>query len=230
MIDDLLNPAKVRTEKKSLITEISRYEIESIVMNHPAIFIETYPQRIVNNIYFDTNSMSHYFDNVNGVSERLKVRIRWYGELIGFIENPVLELKIKKGNLGGKRSFPLHSFYLDKEYSLETQQKLFAASGLPDGLIEYLKSLRFSMLNRYCRKYFESADHRFRITIDFDMEFYKLDPANNSFEEKIVNYESTVLELKCSDKDEVFAESITNYFPFRMTKNSKYASGIKTLY
>ena len=230
MIADILSPTSFRYERKFLISELNRYEIESIVKLHPAIFSEIHHQRFVNNIYFDTINLSNYFDNVIGISQRLKVRIRWYEELFGFIEKPVLELKIKKGFLGGKIRFPLDSFYLDRGYSLKAQQDIFAKSGVPDALTESLKSLRFALLNRYGRKYFESADHKFRITIDFDMEFYKIDPANNSFIEKIADHNNTVLELKYSDKDDDEARFITNYFPFRMTKSSKYVSGIEKLY
>ena len=230
MLVDILNPTSFRYERKFLVSGLSKYEIESIVKNHPAIFMEAYPQRYVNNIYFDTNSMAYYFDNVEGLSERLKVRIRWYGNLFGFVEAPVLEFKIKKGLVGGKDTFPLNSFQLDEKHSQKVQQELFAESDLPDALVEYLKQLQFSLLNRYCRKYFESADRKFRITIDFDMEFYKLHPANNLFNEKIIDHSNTVVELKYSDKHDDLARSIASHFPFRVTKSSKYASGIERLY
>lgn len=45
--------------------------------------------------------MLAYQDNLIGISDRMKVRIRWYGALLGLIEEPVLELKIKRGFLGG---------------------------------------------------------------------------------------------------------------------------------
>ena len=230
MIADILNPTSFRYERKFLNSELDRYELESIVKLHPAIFSEIYHQRFVNNIYFDTINWSSYFDNAIGISQRLKVRIRWYGDLFGFIKKPVLELKIKKGFLGGKLKYPLDSFYLGSDYSLEVQQGIFAKSGVPDILAEHLKSLKFALLNRYSRKYFESADRKFRITIDFDMEFYKIDSTNNSFIERIVDHNNTVLELKYSDKDDDDAGSITNHFPFRMTKSSKYVSGIEKLY
>ena len=230
MIADILNPRDFRYERKFLISELDRHEVESIVKFNSAIFSEIYTQRFVNNIYFDTISHSNYFDSIMGASQRLKSRIRWYGDLFGLIEQPTLELKIKRGFLGSKLRFPLDSFYLDEEYSLKVQQDIFAKSTVPCVLLEHLKSLRFSLLTRYSRKYFISADHKFRITLDFDMEFYKIGPSNNSFNEKIVDHNNTVLELKYSDKDEEMAGVITNQFPFRMTKSSKYVSGIEELY
>ncbi|WP_440954681.1 VTC domain-containing protein [Methanosarcina sp. Mfa9] len=226
MIHEMLKPASYRYERKSIISELSLHEVESIVRTHPAMFIECYPPRYINNIYLDTYSMSHYFDNIDGCNERLKARIRWYGEIFGFIENPVLEFKVKKGLLGGKVSFPLNSFCLDYNYSFSLQKEIFAMSEIPDLIVEYLKSLKFAILNRYCRKYFESPDHKFRITIDSDLEFYRLDPSNNSFNEKMLDYRNCVLEFKYLDTDDDFAESIFNNFPFRLTKSSKYAEGV----
>jgi hypothetical protein len=227
---DVFNPTNLRYERKFLISELDRYELESIVKLHPAIFSEIHHQRFINNIYFDTISMSNYLENVIGMSRRLKVRIRWFADLFGLVEKPVLELKTKEGLLGGKARFPLEPFYLDRDYSLNAQQDIFAKSGIPDVLAKHLKSLRFTLLNRYSRKYFESANHKFRITIDFNMEFYKIDPTNNSFTEKNVDHINTVLELKYSDKHDEEARHITNYFPCRMTKSSKYVSGMETFF
>lgn len=229
MIADILNPESFRYERKFLISQLSTNEIEYIVRLHPAAFSEIYHQRSVNNIYLDTIGMSSYRDNLIGIKDRLKVRIRWYGELFGLIEKPVLELKIKRGILGGKMRFPLASFLLDRDYSLQSQQNIFNDSDVPDIVREYLKSLKFALLNRYQRKYFQSVNRKFRITIDFDLEFYRIDPAANCFAEKCIDRTHTILELKYSDKDDEEARFITNLFPVRMTKSSKYVSGIERL-
>ncbi|MGB9940870.1 VTC domain-containing protein [Methanosarcina sp.] len=230
VLDKMQNPEEFRYERKVVVYGMSMHEVELIVKSHPAIFTERNFPRHINNIYLDTYNMSNYFDNVDGLSRRLKVRIRWYGDLLGFIESPVLEFKTKRGLVGGKICFPLNSFCLDSKYSLEKQQEIFMRSDIPEVFIEYLKSLRFTLLNRYYRKYFESSDHRFRITIDSGMEYYRLESSKNSFNEKKVDHQSCILELKYSKENEDFSQSFFNYFPFRLTKCSKYASGIENLY
>ena len=157
MINNALNSGNLRYERKFLISHLSKFEVESIVRLHPAIFSEIYYQRYVNNIYFDTISLSSYKENLGGISERTKVRIRWYGDTFGLIKEPVLELKIKKGFLGSKLRYPLVSFYLDENYSLEVQKDLFTRADIPAVLAERLKQLRFAVLNHYTRKYFQSA-------------------------------------------------------------------------
>ena len=50
---------------------------------HPAGFFSPYPERQVNNVYFDTWDYRAYAENLAGVSERSKVRYRWYGDSAG---------------------------------------------------------------------------------------------------------------------------------------------------
>jgi len=98
-------------------SELEDYEIESIIKNHPAMFFETFYQRQVNNIYLDSVCLENYDNHVSGVCRRFKIRIRWYGKLIGFIKKPELEIKIKNDKEGKKLSFPLKPFVLDKNFS-----------------------------------------------------------------------------------------------------------------
>ncbi len=230
LLDNFQKIENFRYERKAVVYGMSIHDIESVVKLHPAIFTELHSPRFINNIYLDTYSMSNYFDNIDGLSKRLKTRIRWYGDLFGVIKSPVLEFKYKRNLLGGKICFPINSFCLDSQYSLEKQHRIFMESDIPDVFVEYLKSLKFTLLNRYYRKYFESADHRFRITIDSGMEYYKLESSGNSFSEKNVDLEICIVELKYSEEYDDFADIFFNYFPFRLTKSSKYVKGIEKIY
>ena len=93
-------PDNWRYERKFFISHADHYKVEHAVKMHPAVFTELFHQRDVNNIYFDTFTLTNFFKSVDGQSHRIKVRIRWYGELYGEIKKPVLELKIKNGLLG----------------------------------------------------------------------------------------------------------------------------------
>jgi len=191
------------------------------------MFSQAYPERFVNNIYFDTLNMSHYWDNVAGITPRIKVRIRWYGELLGEIKKPVLEFKLKNNMLGSKTSFMLDPLTIDRSSSLDIIKERFRKLEISDALKEYLLSLRFSLMNRYRRQYFESLDNRFRVTIDSDLDFFHISPEQNHFLRKIRNPLTTILELKYEEQYDDEASFISNYFPFRMTKSSKYVSGVQ---
>ena len=230
LIVDRLKLENFRFERKFFITDCSHSVVESIVKHHPAMFQEVYRPRYNNSIYLDTPGLTSYNDNLLGLSERLKTRVRWYGELFGSIGSAVLELKYKKALTGTKMKYELAPFDLTDSYSYDYQQEVFARSDLPGVIQEYLRTLQPSILIRYHRKYYESADHRFRITLDTDMEFYRLRPRGNSFLDRHIDRNSTVMELKCNEEHGDTIDEITRRIPFRMTKSSKYVSGIDRLY
>lgn len=218
-----------RYERKFLISELDLDEIKLIVKLHPALFTEIYHQRYVNNIYFDTLCMKNYFDNVNGSSDRIKVRIRWYGNLFGLIEKPVLELKIKKALLGTKKSYPLTPISLDGKFNFEALRETFKNSDIPDALRHMLMQFRPVLINRYSRSYYRSADGNYRITIDSDLDFYAIKSFQNSYMHKYTRNNILVLELKYDHDKDQYARQISTLFPFRLTRNSKYLDGLQKL-
>lgn len=219
-----------RYERKFFISGLTHAEVESIVRYHPAMFSEIYHQRYVNNIYFDTATFSCFLDNVIGSTNRAKFRIRWYGDIFTFIKDPILELKIKNGLLGRKKRYPLVPFSLDSSFDSRVIGRIIADSDLPDLVQDALKSSNPVLLNRYSRRYFSSADGRYRITIDTDQEFYWIGRRNNSFLNKVKNDIDVILELKYDEDADDTASYIANHFPFRLTKSSKYVSGTLRLY
>ena len=224
------NSETYRYERKFFISDLTRQEILTRIKLHPAMFSEIYHERFVNNIYFDSVTLENYYDSVDGVQRRRKCRIRWYGALFGAIEKPVLELKIKEGFVGRKESFPLAALSLDESFHFDTIAALFRNSGLPVKLKMELSAMQPTLVNRYCRCYFQSADRQYRITVDSDMEYYRIKDHGNAFLHKSIDRENVILELKYGKDNDRYAESIAGCFPFRVTKSSKYTMGIQSLY
>jgi len=219
-----------RYERKFFISQITKHQIESIIKIHPSLFSEIYQQRHVNNIYLDTNSLNNYFDNCDGVQNRIKVRIRWYGRLFGNIKKPNLEFKIKNGLLGKKNIFKLQSFEINKGFNNYDIFKIIQNSDIPVNFKKKIDPLTPTLLNKYTRKYFQSFDKKYRLTIDTDQAFYKISRYNNLFLNKLHDKDNVILELKynsCFDKN---ISNITNHFLFRLTKSSKYVSGINKVF
>ena len=220
-----------RYERKFIVPEMDIKEIECLILHHPAMFSEAFYKREINNIYFDSANLKNYHENVGGFSKRIKIRIRWYGELFGKIDKPVLELKMKEGKLGRKKTFVLQPFVLDKNFSFENLQKeIFGNSNLPRWVAELLKMSRPALLNSYTRKYFISANKSFRITLDNNLVFYRIKVHGNNFYEKFEDRERNIVELKYSRENDFTASEITSYFPFRLTASSKYVYGIDFLF
>jgi SPX domain protein involved in polyphosphate accumulation len=185
-----------------------------------------YYQRQVNNIYFDTLGYNDYFDNVLGVSNRKKIRIRWYGETFGHISKPVLEIKIKKGLVGDKWSYKLQPFTLDNTFTNEKIQKIFDNSNLPPPILESVKMVSPTLLNSYQRRYFLSADNKYRVTLDFKLLYHKIDKRFNNFNLATIADENNIIELKYGLKEDKYVNAISTQFPFRLNKNSKYVNGV----
>ena len=218
-----------RYERKFVSQNLRESDFRHLMRIHPSCFSKIFKQRQVNSIYFDTHDLVNCKDNLAGISNRLKIRIRWYGNTFGEIKNPVLELKIKKGELGKKISFKLKDFRIDKPFSNQTLQEALLDSNLPDWLNEKLKSYKAIILISYKREYFRSKDKKFRITLDNDLSFFKIRDKINHFKEVRQDKSTQIIELKYNFIDEFLASTISNLFPFRLTANSKYVWGIKLL-
>ena len=86
------------------------------------------------------------------------------------------------------------------------------------------------LLNSYQRKYFLSADGAFRVTIDSQMQFYRLLAHGNHFVYQRNDHHHTIVELKYNKAGDELAEKMTQSFPFRITRNSKYVEGFNRLH
>jgi len=220
-----------RYERKFTVpTSFTFKAIELYIKRNSFLFREVFQKRQVNNIYFDTEGYNDYFDNVLGVSERKKIRIRWYGDTFGEIIKPVLEIKIKKGLVGDKWSYKLKPFKLDDTFTNEYIQHIIKASNLPLPILESVKRVTPTLLNSYHRRYYLSADNKFRVTLDFDLLYHKIDKRFNTFSFKNPSAdENKIIELKYGLEDDKLAHRITTEFPFRLNKNSKYVNGVNTI-
>ncbi|WP_298755423.1 VTC domain-containing protein [uncultured Psychroserpens sp.] len=219
-----------RYERKFTVPDkFSLKTIEQYIKRNKALFREVFHLRQVNNIYFDTAGYNDYLDNVLGVSDRKKIRIRWYGDTFGEIKKPVLEIKIKKGLVGDKWSYKLKPFVLDNDFDSTKIQNIFKASELPLPILESVKMVTPTLLNSYSRRYFMSADNKFRVTLDYKLLYHKIDKRFNNFNFAPASDENKIVELKYGLSDDDRAHKISTQFPFRLNKNSKYVNGVNTI-
>jgi len=218
-----------RYERKYVSEFRDSFQVEQSIKMHPAGFSEIFNERYINNVYFDTARLDFFYDNSVGRFDRVKYRIRWYGDLFGEINNPILELKIKQGPVGIKRSFKLKPFIFDKSFNLKSFNNILANSDLPDEVLLLMKNLEPSLINRYSRKYYKDFSRNYRITIDKNINYmpaFKQNFVNNA----VIKEDNVVVELKYEEKLNNEASNIANNLPFRLFKNSKYVNGIQLYY
>jgi len=217
----------LRFERKAYVDHINRHSLISLVLQHPALFRQIHQERVVNSMYFDTIHYSDAKEKIDGLNSRKKVRIRWYGNLFGEVAKPVLEIKNKENGLGWKDRHPLKPFVFEQNGGLfapfeyrETQDvsvpKLLLTDRIP------------SLLISYQRIYFQSADGRFRITVDDQLKFYCPVRKNRCWIMLSGNTQGTILELKYSRADDSDARQITSWYPFRWGSFSKYTRGLES--
>ncbi len=210
----------MRFERKYQITHLSKFAVEQAVRLHPAGFRKIFPNRQVNNIYFDTPDYQTCRANIEGSNQRKKFRLRWYGKDLQTITSPRFEVKIKHNELGRKEIMPFSDTRLaDLQHLTEKVNAQFSIYNFQFSI------LKPTLLNTYQRSYFGTSDGKFRITVDWELQFYP--PLHSSaFQQQPFVEKQVILELKYEEEADDLAQTILQYLPFRQTKSSKYVRGV----
>lgn len=186
------------------------HELEKL----PYDFTKEFPDRQVNSIYFDDPSFSNAHANIAGISSRSKYRIRWYGQDVNLIKQPVLEQKVKENQLGYKEYHQLPNFNLINDLQVISQDdRLLNLDLLPVVSVHYKRS------------YLRSFHKKIRATIDREIKYRLIGDYTLSKQKMSDNV--VVLEIKYDVKHADLADQVLNSLPFRITKNSKYLSAIE---
>ena len=206
-----------RFEKKWVFKNLDKETLFSNLLNCNLFFREQFRERTVNSIYFDNLNFKSATDNLDGVSDREKFRVRWYGKNPLILKNPILENKIKKNFQGYKKFYHLNKFN-NKNLN---DKNLFTLTDLVNKLL-LNKSLYPVSMTNYRRIYLISANNQIRATIDFNLRYKKL---TNYIEDFFVKVDDIILELKySSDLDKYLREQISGIT--RVAKNSKYINSL----
>lgn len=219
------------------IPEITRYEIKYVtrethlhsvvhwVRMHPEGFIRAYPNRRVNNVYFDSHDFIAFVDNLSGASSRSKVRYRWYGESRS-PDRGVLEIKRKRNLSVWKLLYQAKQApYFQGATWREIGHRLKAqiSSEGVQWMQDYPNPI---FINQYLRQYFVTPDQKIRLTVDSQQKFwdqrFKVAP---NFEHRANFPETLVVEVKFNREDRDRVSQIIKDIPLRYSRNSKYMTG-----
>jgi hypothetical protein len=212
-----------RYERKYPQDVLSPAEVELIIRRHPALFVVDYPERWVNSLYYDTAALGGLADSVNGLRDRVKIRVRWYGALRGPVEAPVMEFKRKRGRLGSKDRYELEPFDFSGG-TVPLPGELAGRPPLPEDVQRALGLTRPASLTRYRRLYYRSADRRFRLTLDADLVLYRVLPGSRRIVRVPDTFAGTVIEVKYGAGDDEAARPVLEALPFRWSRFSKYCA------
>jgi SPX domain protein involved in polyphosphate accumulation len=208
-----------RFEQKMVLNGFSHEKIISELSLHQARFEKAFPDRQVNNLYLDTESLTCFYDHMNGSGKRFKARIRWYGHFTNH-HNSNLEIKLRQGSVSSKRVYPLQ---LQSMPSTRKQwSDVLKNSKACESRSETLHFLRPILFNRYLRSYWQSLRGNIRLTVDSAIQ-YRQRSSNFWVSE---GDHVQILELKYSAKDAVLGKQILKNFSERPDRSSKYMRGI----
>ena len=188
-----------------------------------------YEDRIVKSIYYDTNNLKNAKDNIDGISRRSKIRLRWYND--DFLKKK-LEIKVKKNNLGEKIFLKLDN--LKKIHNLKDVEKtILKKRYFLNHHIEHEKNqiskYIFDDLNpismiSYNRSYFK-FENLIRITFDQNIcyNFFQ----NNRKLNSTTKDHKNVIEFKFEKKNLDTARFLLDSLNLRPNRFSKY---LRSLY
>jgi len=219
-----------RNERKFTFNASDLSMIHFYVKNSLGFFREVYHPRYINSIYFDDSLFSSLQESFDGTRNRIKYRVRWYGDLLGEIQKPILELKIKCGEAGRKEKYIISPFNMTKHTSGQQISKNTSDNILPSLLKLQIKRLTPVILVRYLRHYYRSRDNNSIFTIDQKITNHKVSFISNNFDHGFINKNLIVLELKYNANYDQAAKMTISDLPFCLTKNSKYANGMQIFY
>ena len=206
----------MRYERKYRIEDASWREVEAAVLRVPLSFQTSYPDRTVNSIYLDSSDLEALQDNLSGIANRIKYRIRWYGKDLKNVKKPSLEKKIRLNQLGTKEHFAMPDFHIEKGFDLTD----FILKNSSVGM-----ALQPVVLVQYVRSYYESFDKKVRATIDRELTYFHFQ-GSLFFENKKVEDEAIVLEIKYAAELDGQLDGVFQNLPFRLGKNSKFVAGM----
>jgi len=222
-------PGDARMEIKFVAREVHRPRLVNWLAMHPAGFKSPYPDRKVNNVYFDTHGYYAHAQNLSGASARVKLRYRWYGESCEPAAG-VLEVKCKRNYFGWKLRFKCPDVEMGPQDDWRQFQRSLSADIPLDGRI-WLNTYPFPvMINRYFRQYFVSADEKVRVTIDTGQAVWDQRlKARPNYTLAANLPKSMVVEVKFDRHDRDLASSIIQGIPIRVSRHSKYITGMNAI-
>tara|TARA_Y100001970_G_C14020046_1_gene743012 strand:- start:159 stop:833 length:675 start_codon:yes stop_codon:yes gene_type:complete len=208
-----------RFERKWIFKSENYLALINSLLRSELFFTNQYPQRKVNSIYFDDLNFSAIRENLDGVSNKKKIRVRWYGEQ-NKLSKPQLEIKSKKGSETSKKNYLINELNNLKFIDYKNLDKI---NNMVNNKIKSKKIIKPLLSTHYDRQYFISNDYKIRATVDYNLRSIYL---NNLSQLNIVkNFnKKCILELKYPIKLDKFVRQKLKNITLRLTKNSKFVN------
>jgi hypothetical protein len=222
-------PEDARLEIKFVAHERFERLLASWFEGLPACFVEPFPARWVNNVYFDTYDYLAFRDNLSGASQRHKLRYRWYGE--SALPGPgTVEVKCKRNFYGWKLRYPVRELPCREGDRWREIRRQIAAQLPAEGRMWLEANPQPVIINRYYRRYLVTHDQKVRATIDTRASVYDQRYNPSPSVRRPANVPNVlVVELKFERSERERASRLVEGLPLRVSRHSKYVSGVQAI-
>jgi len=183
-----------------------------------------YEDRVINSIYFDSINYDSANANLTGLSNRMKYRIRWYGNSMD--TETFAEIKIKNGRIGRKVVLPTNKKFNDLEIeNAFSAHNSWYKNSKDSSVIPLIASttLQPMLYVKYQRSYY-LYENFIRLTFDLNPNYKIFNSKRGKHSWKEDDF--SVLEIKFSDKNLTRANDFLAKLPFVHKRNSKYLRGL----
>lgn len=228
-----------RYEIKYLIDELKvarlREELEARMEADPYSPLGGYP---VTSVYYDTPDLRFYWEKIEGLRFRRKLRMRLYGQPASCAEDTPVHVEIKQrvNRVTQKRRLSLP--YQQARRWLDEREELdLDVSGTSRGFVNEVTSLvgnldlRPIVTTGYQREAFigREADLGLRVTIDHrvhgrDRDFHFASSAENRF---LIPPKLAIVELKANERVPYWATDLTARLDMSVVRISKYCQSVE---
>jgi hypothetical protein len=165
----------VRQEKKYTFSITNLSDVKKSVEDSNYSVSKSYENRYVNSLYLDSFDYLNYEENLGGISNRSKARLRWYSKKpftkITKDTDVYFEIKTRTNLFGSKLihkiNFPDYTFSYDQNLMINYLRKILPLKFLP--YIDHCSILSLGV--SYEREYYETYSKKLRITIDKKIKF-----------------------------------------------------------
>tara|TARA_B100000242_G_scaffold284138_1_gene247107 strand:- start:1607 stop:2239 length:633 start_codon:yes stop_codon:yes gene_type:complete len=204
----------MRIERKFVFD--NKFQLESCFkkLYKSFIFKKIYEPREISTIYLDTKNLDYLYDNLAGINNRIKSRLRFYSNMNNKV---IYEEKIKKNELGSKTKITLN-LNGNKKLGFKSTLNTLKKTNF------YLNSKSFlneTLFVKYKRQYFSDIFGNF-ITIDSEIRF-----SDVTYFRKLISYNKSLIEYKIDETN--YKNNMFYNFPQKYTRHSKYVVGMALL-
>ncbi len=217
----------LRREIKFVANEVFANEIYGWVDTSKLLLRRQFPDRTVNNIYYDSQNYDAYVDNLDGISRRTKLRYRWYGPSLSPTEGAI-ELKKRVNACGFKETYRVDKLEIGNSHRLLSKAIRNVVPETWGALLDFYSSP--VILNQYKRSYFISQCKQIRVTVDRDHLVFDQrlsSDINKRKKANIVQY--FVVEIKFHPDATAYVSSRIADIPLRISRNSKYINSVNSV-